>query len=230
MRELKRLKKHPSRISRRDIPVSEPAEAIAEPKATNSSAASSPDGPDSDVSRSGPLRTAKTGKRSFPVKTVFLSPLAVLLFVSAGYLAYRIFSGPQVPLLVQASSSQITVAPEMESFPDISPDGKHVVFTKTSDGQSDIFFQRARAGNALNLTAHSPRNDWQPASSPEGEQIAFRSEREGGGIFIMVATGESVRRVTDFGYNPVWSPDRKSLLFATELVENPYGRGTISAL
>jgi len=44
-----------------------------------------------------------------------------------------------------------------------------------------------------------------PALSPDGAQVAFRSDREGGGIFLMGALGESVRHLTDFGYNPAWS-------------------------
>ena len=31
----------------------------------------------------------------------------------------------------------------------------------------------------------------------------------------MGATGESVRRLTDFGYNPAWSPDGKEIVFGT---------------
>ena len=44
----------------------------------------------------------------------------------------------------------------------------------------------------------------------------FRSERDGGGIFIMGATGESVRRLTDFGFNPTWSPDGSGIAVSTE--------------
>ncbi len=32
----------------------------------------------------------------------------------------------------------------------------------------------------------------------------------------MGATGESVRRLTDFGYNPAWSPDGNEIACATE--------------
>ena len=64
----------------------------------------------------------------------------------------------------------------------------------------------------FNLTKDSPADDTQPAFSPDGERIAFRSEREGGGIFLMGATGESVIRVSDLGYSPSWSPDGGQIL------------------
>src|SRR5207249_5602856 len=74
---------------------------------------------------------------------------------------------------------------------------------------------KASGQNAINLTKDSPDDDTQPAFSPDGESIAFRSERQGGGIFVMGRTGESVTRVTDGGYTPAWSPDGTQLVFAT---------------
>jgi len=44
----------------------------------------------------------------------------------------------------------------------------------------------------------------------------------------MGATGESVRRLTDFGYNPAWSPDGKELALATEGVVEPGTRTSFS--
>ena len=73
-------------------------------------------------------------------------------------------------------------------------------------------------------------DDTQPAFSPDGGTLAFRSERDGGGIFLMGATGESVRRLTDFGYNPAWSPDGRELLVATEGISDPRVRKTQSAI
>jgi Tol biopolymer transport system component len=46
----------------------------------------------------------------------------------------------------------------------------------------------------------------------------------------MGATGESVRRVTDFGYNPVWSPEGDKIVFATEGVYGSLARWTSSHL
>ena len=106
------------------------------------------------------------------------------------------------------ASSRLTDQEGSESFPSLSPDGKFLLYVKSVNGNDDIYLQRVGGGNPLNLTQDSPEDDTQPAFSPDGQQIVFRSEREGGGLFLMGATGESVRRLTDAGYNPAWSPGR----------------------
>jgi len=132
---------------------------------------------------------------------------------------------------VQANFTRLTDREGRESFPSLSPDGSFFVYAKAaSPDNSDIYWQRTGGGNPLNLTADSPVDDTQPAFSPDGQQIAFRSERDGGGIFLMGATGESVRRVTELGFNPAWSPDGRQLVVATEGVEDPGIRQTSSQL
>lgn len=84
--------------------------------------------------------------------------------------------------------------------------------------------------NAINLTKDSPVNDMQPSFSPDGERIAFRSVRQGGGIFVMGRTGEFVRRVSDAGASPSWSPDGTSIAYATEFTVNPCARTGTSEL
>src|SRR5207245_2384727 len=98
------------------------------------------------------------------------------------------------------------------------PDGKSFVFVSEASGHSAIYLQRVGGQTVTNLTRDSLVADTQPAFSPDGTHIAFRSDRAGGGIFVMGATGESVRRLTDFGYNPTWSPDGREIAFSSESV------------
>jgi Tol biopolymer transport system component len=116
-------------------------------------------------------------------------------------------------------------------MPSLAPDGSAVAFAQTdADGNDDIFVQRIGGENPVNVTAGSADDDSQPAFSPDGRQIAFRSQRDGGGIFVMGATGESVRRITDEGFNPAWSPDGREIVYATEGVFGPESRQQISRL
>jgi len=120
---------------------------------------------------------------------------------------------------------QITDQPGPELFPSVSPDGKSLAYASRATGRWDIYLMRS-GGGPINLTRDSTADNTQPAFSPDGRQVAFRSEREGGGIFLMSPTGESVRRLTEAGFNPVWSPDGKEILVATESITRPEDRFT----
>jgi Tol biopolymer transport system component len=74
-------------------------------------------------------------------------------------------------------------------------------------------------GQPRRLTS-SPAHDWQPAWSPDGDTIAFRSERDDGGVFLVAAFGGSERRVAPFGYRPRWSPDGASILVYDSVLVN----------
>ncbi len=126
--------------------------------------------------------------------------------------------------------TMLTDQPGVERSPDLSPDGKSFVYVSDAVGNDDVYMQRVGGRNAINLTKDSPSRDEAPAISPDGEQIAFRSERQGGGIFVMGATGESVRRLTDFGFDPSWSPDGRELVVASEPVRDPTSRASVSEI
>jgi eukaryotic-like serine/threonine-protein kinase len=131
---------------------------------------------------------------------------------------------------VVASLRQLTEAPGAEIDPDISPDGRQVVYASAASGALNLYLLRVGGGRAIDLSAPGHVNDSEGAFSPDGSQIAFRSDRDGGGIFVMGATGESVRRLTNEGFNPRWSPDGKRIAYATEPVDDPYSRAVRSEL
>ena len=147
-----------------------------------------------------------------PLKASAFAFGALLIAALVWFLAIRQSGGPG---LKNIEFSQLTEAPGPELFPSLSPDGGSFVYQSRTAGNWDIYYQRVGGKTALNLTKDSSTDDIQAAYSPDGERIAFRSERDGGGIFIMGATGESVKRLTDFGYHPTWSPDGKEIACAT---------------
>jgi Tol biopolymer transport system component len=125
------------------------------------------------------------------------------------------------PVLKSGTFSPVTDGTGQESFPTLSADGGTVVFVSRASGNLDIYSRRIDAGDTVNLTAQSRADDTQPAFSPDGKRIAFRSEREGGGIFVMDAAGGGARKVSDTGFNPSWTPDGTRILYATEGVALP---------
>ncbi|HEV8580459.1 MAG TPA: protein kinase [Thermoanaerobaculia bacterium] len=145
----------------------------------------------------------------------------LILTAVAVYLLPRL-GGPEEAIPLQARFTRLTEQAGRELFPSLSPDGDFFVYVREASPQNkNIYLQRVTGSNPIDLTPDSPVDDTQPAFSPDGKLLAFRSTREGGGIFLMGATGESVRRLTDFGYNPVWSPDGTEVLVATAEVFDP---------
>ncbi|HEX6728393.1 MAG TPA: LpqB family beta-propeller domain-containing protein [Pyrinomonadaceae bacterium] len=115
----------------------------------------------------------------------------------------------------RAASVQLTGQPGTEYFPSIAPDGKGFVYASEQSGNSDLFFQRVGGRNSDSLTPNTPSDETEPAYSPDGERIAFRSTREPAGIYVMEATGENVRLVTAGCHHPSWSPDGKDIVCST---------------
>jgi len=131
---------------------------------------------------------------------------------------------PRAPIM---RFGQVTYEEGLEIQPSAAPDGDSFVFTRGGD----IYLQRVNGRNAINLTKRCAAADSQPAYSPDGTAIAYRSECDGGGIFIMGATGEIARRISASCFNPAWSPDSKKLVCAGESVNfTPTSRGQLSEL
>src|SRR5438132_1346064 len=163
----------------------------------------------SSVSGSAPALASKARKRW--AAPAIIAVLAVIVAI----LAWRIRSGVRSSAPEERRFTLLTNQVGVQDFPSFAPEGKTFVYVSAS-GKADIYFKRVDGRNAINLTKDSHSDDTQPAFSPDGSEIAFRSERDGGGIFIMGATGESVRRLTDFGFNPTWSPDGSQIAVSTE--------------
>jgi Tol biopolymer transport system component len=148
--------------------------------------------------------------------------LAIAAGAAAAFWRWRpVAEAPPGPL--RPEFTQLTTQPGVEWFPSISPDGKWLVYVGDSGGHKHIYLQSVSGQTPLDISGEaSTDDDDQPAFSPDGERIAFRSSRAGAGLFVMGRTGEAPRRVTQHGFRPAWSPDGTRLVFAVENVElNP---------
>ena len=137
------------------------------------------------------------------------------------------------PATPEQGWSQFTRITEMageETSPTVSPDGSTVAYATRINGRWDIYSQRVGGRNATPIVNDPLRDEAGPAYSADGSLLAFHESDDLGGIFVAGATGESVRRVTDGGFDPAWSPDGQQIAFATEEIIEPASRTGESAI
>lgn len=96
--------------------------------------------------------------------------------------------------------------------------GDELLFVSYHEINPDIFVADIDHGLILNLTRNQAY-DAEPAWSPDGEWIAFSSDRDGVlQIYVMDASGANVRRLTEGGRGygaPRWSADGQRIVFVT---------------
>ncbi|MCA0458375.1 MAG: hypothetical protein LCI00_30710 [Chloroflexi bacterium] len=123
---------------------------------------------------------------------------------------------------------QITGTGKNNHSPTFSPDGQWLAFTSERDGNPEIYVisascilpdARCRDDAARRLTDH-PKADDQAAWSPDSQQLAFQSNRDGDfEIYTMNRDGSNQSRLTHSPRNdllPNWSPDGQQIAFASE--------------
>ncbi|MGD2109347.1 MAG: protein kinase [Phycisphaerae bacterium] len=176
------------------------------------------------------LRRTTPGGGIWKLATALLAVLLAITLVWANRGRPPVKPAGPVNAPVVVGVHKLTDLPGLQSDSCLSPDGKSLLYVAREGEDFDIFLQRVGGQKPINLTADCPHDDFNPAFSPGGERIAFRSQREGGGLFIMGATGESPRRVSEEGFDPAWSPTGTELIYTTEDVEGPYSRSSVAQL
>lgn len=165
--------------------------------------------------------SSETKSSYFPY---FVGGFALILLAILSVTLFFVFKNRQMAEGIdwsKANNSQLTEQSGVEYFPSIAPDGKSFVYASDAKGNFDIYWQRIGGKNPTNLTPNSPADDTQPAFSPDGNRVAFRSERSPSGIYVVEITGENLQRVSDVGFHPSWSPNGKELAVSTFGMDAP---------
>jgi eukaryotic-like serine/threonine-protein kinase len=100
----------------------------------------------------------------------------------------------------------------------LSPDDERLALAVDEDGNQDIWMADPSRNTMTRLT-FEPTIETMPAFTPDGRAVAFRSEREGPGVFRRDAQGSGTteRLTTTDGpiHSPYsWTPDGRTLLLA----------------
>jgi serine/threonine protein kinase/Tol biopolymer transport system component len=174
-----------------------------------------------DATRSAPFE---------PKGRVISFAASVAAVVVVGAMAWWFGQRSRASEAAWSEFTQLTDASGVETGPTISPDATSLAYASAARGSWDIYVQRVGGRNPIVVAGDPNRDELWPAFSPDGKQIAFSVGGGNGGIFIVGATGEFVRRLTDFGSNPAWSPDGLRIVFCTEEVKSAYTREVVSPL
>jgi len=141
--------------------------------------------------------------------------VAALAVITAGGITYRLAktSNPSP----DRTLTRLTFDNGLQVGATLSPDGGYIAYASNRGGKFDIWMQQVSgAGSPVRVT-QGAGNNWEPEWSPDGKYIAYRSEDQDGGLFIVPVLGGAglQRKIANFGYYPHWSPDGSKLIFQT---------------
>ncbi len=118
----------------------------------------------------------------------------------------------------------VSVTDPRDGYPDISPDGKYIVFQSNRSGTWQLWLVEMD-GSVLRRLTQTDANDTMPVWSPDGSKIMFVSDRAGNSvrdIYVLDFSDDvenpetSVKRIvgTDGDdMHPEWADDGKKIVF-----------------
>jgi len=148
-------------------------------------------------------------------RMVLLFAEAVLLFSAAAVLLKLFVFRSKAPAGAGlAALTPLTFDTGFTAFPTVSADGNLMAFASDREGSRtfDVWVQNVASGGARRLTDH-PADDWSPSISPDQSKVVFRSERDGGGIYLIDVQTRKEQKIVQGGYSPRFSPDGRLISY-----------------
>lgn len=104
-------------------------------------------------------------------------------------------------------------------YPDISPDGKYIVFSSDRDDHNDIYLATA-SGNVIRNISNDPSNDTKPRFMPDGRIMWYSDRANQNNLYTSNRMGSDVRLIPipggEFGDYDV-SPDGNTIVFCLKV-------------
>ena len=125
---------------------------------------------------------------------------------------------------------QVTHSPGEESWPRFSPDGRHIAYSASYDGNLDVYVMPSTGGVPTRVTYQS-HGDRMVEWHPDGKRILFASGRESGRqsfrqFYLVDMNGGFPEKLSiPYGELASFSPDGDRLAYITKITENyPFKR------
>ncbi|HVZ58620.1 MAG TPA: DPP IV N-terminal domain-containing protein [Patescibacteria group bacterium] len=123
--------------------------------------------------------------------------------------------------LVTKESANLTDHAGDDMNPQLSPDGKTMIFYSDRSGTNQIYSMSLTTHKTIRLTFDNGE-DYDPSFSPTGHLIVFKSTRDDkrGDIFLMQANGRDQTNLTPWRdlteeWDPIFSSDGKKIIFVS---------------
>ncbi len=132
--------------------------------------------------------------------------LVVIILIAGAAIVWQ--SRPETQRTVSAKLSQVTSDGKFYVEPTLSRDGRFIAYAsdRGGTGNLEIWYQPDGGGPGIQLTNGST-DSHEPDFSPNGASVVYRSERDGGGLYLVSARGGESRLIADHGRRPRFSPD-----------------------
>lgn len=163
------------------------------------------------IPKSRPMTSREITVKLNLKKLLIPALLLIVFMLVAGYFLLR--PRPEIYEVKVDRTQRITHDPGLEIDPDISPDGKMIVYAAGIVGKMSLYVRQIAGGRPIALTASLPGDCRWPRWSPDGSQISFQSQ---GAIHVVPALGGIPKKLVEpspqqYVQCAVWSPDGKQI-------------------
>ncbi len=137
-----------------------------------------------------------------------------------GRIAYTGYKGTDTFLMILGQETPFSAQPGFNSGVSWTRDGNRAVMTLNRDDSAEVYEVHPVNGKPIRRLTSSPAVDTSPSFSPDGKQIVFVSDRNGGPqLFLMDIDGSTATQVSSHGpYNssPDWHPTGPWIAYSSQ--------------